>query len=185
MTAREDLLQGVREWLKAGSAAVPLTDAQVYVAESDGPRVEIPYLSVRMTVYDITVGTDENRSGLDGLLDPVVSVRGQRRATVTVQAFGDQATDWLSEAKVSLHRPAIQLLLKSAGLAVSTLGSGQSNIVAVLADQSELRATQDFDLAYTYDSIEETGTALDTFELDQTFEGIPSDRVIDIDIQVC
>ncbi len=55
----EQVLQSVRTWLKANGAAVALTDAQVWVDSSKGPRPALPYLSVRMLAHDIPVGSDE------------------------------------------------------------------------------------------------------------------------------
>lgn len=168
MSARGDLLQAVRAWLKAAQAT-PLTDAQVILADENEARPPLPYLAVRLIAYDIKVGDDERRTGLDGGGLPVASIRGQRRATCTVQAFGDTATDWVTEAVISLRQESIRAILFASGVAVTPL-NGQSNITAVLADQSELRATQDFDLAYTYESTEsgeiELATVVFTNEFD-------------------
>lgn len=184
MSSREELIQGIRAWLQAAQAT-PLTDAQVIKADTSNVRPPIPYLTVRILAFDIVVGTDERRSGVDGGGIPTVSVRGQRRATVTVRAFGDLATDWLAEAKASLYRDAPAQILKDAGLAVNLLGSGQANIAAVLADETELRSTQDLDVAYTYESAEDTGIELTTFEMELTLESdVSPDLVVDIDIPV-
>jgi len=187
MTTREDIIQGVRSWIKASSDLTPLSDAQVIKSEQDGPRPQIPYLTVGLTTFDIVVGSDDIRSGLDGSGIPTVSVRGQRRATATVQAFGDLATEWLTEAKSSIWKESAKAILKDAGLSVSILGSGQSNIAAVIADQTELRSTQDFDIAYTYNSNESTSVQLDVFDLGLTLESEspPGDFVINTSIQVC
>jgi len=176
MTTREDIIQGVRSWIKASSDLTPLSDAQVIKSEQDGPRPQIPYLTVGLTTFDIVVGSDDIRSGLDGSGIPTVSVRGQ-----------DLATEWLTEAKSSIWKESAKAILKDAGLSVSILGSGQSNIAAVIADQTELRSTQDFDIAYTYNSNESTSVQLDVFDLGLTLESEspPGDFVINTSIQVC
>ncbi len=178
MTVRDDIVQGIREWLMAYSAASPLTDEQVVPAEFSGNRTALPYLTVRVLSYDIAVGVDELISGLDGSDDPELSVRGQREGTVTIQAFGDQATEWLTEAKLSLNVEGAQTLLHDAGLAVALLGNGAGNIAAVLADKTELRSTQDLRVNYTINSITRAGVELVTVNFEGTFEdNTPNDLV--------
>ena len=166
MTVRADLIQAVRTWLQTNDS---LTDLQVIKADAKEARPPIPYLTVRLLTYDIKVGDDERRTGLDGA-DPVASVRGQRRGTVTVQAFGDTATEWLSDAKLALRLESIRAILFASGIAVNVI-EGQGNIAAVIADQTELRASEDFDLAYTIVSANETETELLTFVFTNDLDG--------------
>ena len=168
MSTREDLIQVVRTWLQ-GSQAVTLTDAQVIKADGKEARPPLPYLTVRLISYDVKVGDDERRTGLSGGGDPVASVRGQRRASVTVQAFGDLATEWVTEATAALRRESIREILIASGVAIQPL-TGQTNIAAVLADQTELRSSDDFDRAYSYESSEETETELSELVFSNTLD---------------
>jgi len=54
----ERILQAVRAWLKLAASRTPLTNAQVRVANEPGPRLDGPYLTVRVLADDILTGTD-------------------------------------------------------------------------------------------------------------------------------
>lgn len=55
----EQVLQSFRSWLKSNGTAAGLTDAQVWVDSSKGPRPPLPYIGVRAPTTDIVIGSDE------------------------------------------------------------------------------------------------------------------------------
>lgn len=127
MSVRDAITQAVRAWLKTSAA---LTDAQCIVADRDGPRPPLPYLTVKVLVSDDPVGMDEPIDGTVGD-DAVRYVVGERRATVSIQGFGEQTSEWLEQAHIGLGRDAIKALLTSHGVTIVPMG-GASNLSAFL-----------------------------------------------------
>lgn len=170
MAVREDILQGVRSWLML---AATLTDDQVIVANDGGPRPELPYLTVLVLVADIQVGEDEVIRGLSGAT-PTVKVRGTRRATVSVQAFGAAAEEWLVLARLGLRLPTVQADLLSSGLSIEPQGAPR-DISRVLDTGIESRFTWDLDVLYGVESDTETETAAGTVAMTTIFEDVSPD----------
>lgn len=60
-SSAERILQAVRSWLASSAkAGATLTDAQVIPADNKGARPPLPYLTVKVLVHDLPVGTDED-----------------------------------------------------------------------------------------------------------------------------
>lgn len=177
MTVREAVLQACREWLKAGAVAptaTPLTDAQVIPADDKGPRPPLPYLTVKVTTPGTVVGAvDEQLRAVDGGSgDPTVAVRGARRATVSVNAFGDLAAEWVSEATLALQRPSILAALTVAGITVDAFG-GPVDLATVLDTEIEARVLREFEVLYSLTSDPEDVIEGLSVVLDYNAEGTP------------
>ena len=230
----EQVLQGVRTWLKANGSAAGLTDAQVWVDSSKGPRPALPYLTVKMTASDIPVGEDEvvSRIGdtfvvgtgatgstyalvvngeavsyvrlsadtnatvaaalvalinadadLDAVYAEVDSSAasptfwvaamagalvtstadakltrtedgasleeqiGTRRASVSVQALGESAAEWLERCVRRLSLDSVTIDLQTAGLSIRPLG-GMTDLGKLLDTAIEARVLREFEVSY-------------------------------------
>lgn len=230
----EQVLQALRAWLRANGSAAGLTDAQVWVDSSKGPRPPLPYLSVRVLASDIPVGEDEVVSRIgdtfvvgngatgatysltvngeavsyvrlsadtnatvaaalvaainaDADLDAVYAEVdttaasptfwvaamagalvtstadskltrtedgaaleeqiGTRRATVSVQALGESATEWLERAVRRLSLDAVTIDLEVAGLSVRPVG-GMTDLAKMLDTSIEPRVLREFEVSY-------------------------------------
>lgn len=171
MAVREDILQGVRTWLKSSES---LTDAQVIPADDDGPRPPLPYVTVKVLMADEEIGEDELIEGLDGDSLPEVKVRGERRATVSVQGFGTAAQEWLSSALLKRRLPSIQNVLIGVGLTLNPLSSLR-DISRLLDTAIEARVALDLDVTYRLESDTESETEALSVVSTLTFDGEPSD----------
>lgn len=174
MAVREDILQGIRTWLKTSES---LTDAQVIPADDDGPRPALPYLTVKVLTADAEIGRDEDVRSTDGSGDPTLVVRGERRATVSVQAFGTTAEGWLSTALLKRRLPSIQEVLLGVGLTIEPMGPIRD--LSRLVDTAiEPRFGVDLEVTYllTSDTVAETEalSVVGTY----TFDGEPSDLTV-------
>lgn len=230
----EQVLQGVRTWLKSNGSAAGLTDAQVWVDSSKGPRPALPYLTVKMTASDIPVGEDEvvSRIGdtfvvgtgatgstyalvvngeavsyvrlsadtnatvaaalvalinadadLDAVYAEVDSSAasptfwvaamagalvtstadakltrtedgasleeqiGTRRASVSVQALGESAAEWLERSVRRLSLDSVTIDLQTAGLSIRPLG-GMTDLGKLLDTAIEARVLREFEVSY-------------------------------------
>lgn len=171
MAVREDILQGIRTWLKTSES---LTDVQVVPADDDGPRPSLPYLTVKVLTADAEFGRDEDIRGLDGDSLPTLYVRGERRATVSVQAFGTAAEAWLSNALLKRRLPSIQAALIGVGLTVEPMGPIR-DISRLLDTSIEPRFVLDLEVTYVLASDTVSETEALTVEGTYTFDGEPSD----------
>ena len=230
----EQVLQSVRDWLIANGSAAGLTDAQVWVDSSKGPRPPLPYLSVRILAADIPVGEDEAAGRLGdtfvvgagatgstyaltvngeaisyvrlsgdtnatiaaalvalinanaNLLDVYAEVDdtaasptfwvaavegalvtstadakltrteddaaleeqiGTRRASVSVQAFGETASGWLERCVRRLSLEEVLIDLEAAGLSIGVSG-GMTDLGKLLDTSIEPRVLREFDVSY-------------------------------------
>lgn len=156
------LEQAVRAWLIAAGAlgGIPNPDRAVIRADQDGTRPPMPYLTVRTLVSDIVVGVDDR--WVDDSNPPKHFVRGQRVATVSVQAYGAGAYAWLQRAVDHLSMPSILALNQNAGIAVWPEG-GPQNLSGLRDSHTEVRFARDFRVQYevvTTDADAEEGVEL-------------------------
>jgi len=156
MSIHEDILQAVRSWLKT---ALTLTDAKVIVAEDDGPRPAMPYLTVKVLAHDIPEGWDEVIRTISGD-NPVNAVRGQRSFTVSVQGFGAGAEEYLQDAVLSLQLDSTQDSLTDAKISLFPLG-GATPDAAVRDTSFEPRFIREFEGHYQITSGTATGVPLE------------------------
>jgi hypothetical protein len=164
---RAELENKVRAWLAAAGAAggVPSADSAVVIADQDGTRPPLPYLLVRVLVPEVQVGEDETL--VDDADPPQIRVRGQRYATVGVQAFGEEALSWLRRATRKLASPSIVTLNQAAGVAIRPQG-GPTNLSGLRDSHTEVRFSQDFRVDFEVLSTE-----------DEAESGVPLEQVVD------
>lgn len=147
MSVLSDIEDGVRAWLVAAGASggVPNAARAVIIADQDAVRPPLPYLTVKVILYDVQVGEDEDL--VDDEATPRWSARGQRTGTVSVNAYGTTAAGWLERAKLMLRAPSTHTILTAAGLTIRPVG-GTNNLSALLDDATEARFQQDFAVDY-------------------------------------
>ncbi len=177
MSAQEQVVQFVREWLKAGATpGTPLTDVQVKKQDVKGPRPALPYLAVKVLVADIEVGEDEDRytDGGAGLVNQ--HTVGHRRGTVSIQGYGKETAEWLARAHRMLRDPLImRTVLKDEatgeGISLVALGSGLVDLSAFLDTEIEPRYLREYDVAYAVSDIADpqSGPEATSIEVTSTF----------------
>jgi len=105
----------------------------------DRPTPSYPFATYRFDSY-IELGQDEvsppDASG-------IVTVSGQRQATISVHYFGSNPIGNISTAYLSLGKPTVQAFLYLAGIAINEKGPVQ-NVTAMLETKYDDHATFDF-----------------------------------------
>lgn len=137
MSARATIREAVRAWLVGAGAGT------VIFADQGGERPAFPYVTVKVTLSDLVNGGD----AIHYRDDLTVVANGDRRATVSVQAFGSAAIDALEEAVALLPLPSAQATLTAAGITVEPTG-GLLDLTGVVDEHPEARAARDFDVLY-------------------------------------
>lgn len=153
----EQVLQAVRDWLQdANTTGTALADTKVLVA-NPGPggaaRQAMPYLVVNIT-GERNVG-DEARSSYTGsVATPTWKVKGQRRASCSVNAYGDGGVELLRQAVIRLRHPSVQAVLTTLGISVRPIGDPR-NLTALRDSSFEARWLQEFEIGYNWTSTAE------------------------------
>lgn len=173
MSTRTEIEAGIRSWLKLAGSAAGLTDAQVVIADQHMPRPAPPYLTVKVVTLDIPIGEDEQLVNAV----PEYRSRGQRRALVSINAYGETAVEWLERACTRLRHPAVQAVIDAAGLTLRTDG-GLNDLSALVDTSIETRGQRDIEVTYAVVTDAEGVTELLTVESTNTYEGgSPADLV--------
>jgi hypothetical protein len=177
MTVRNDIVQGIREWVKAfGDPAGALADNQVIKADQDGPRPAVPYVTVKVTTLSV-VGVDE-RLTYDNAGQGTVKVRGIRRAVVQCTAYGTEAAEWLSYALLVSGIDAAMDQLSAAGISIDE-GSTMTDLSALMDTAIENRTLQELRVLYCFESTPVTGINLLTAQAAVTYDPEGADPLTD------
>lgn len=180
MSVRSTIEDGVRAWLVAAGVAggIPSAASAVIFADQDAVRPPLPYLVVKVVVYDIPVHEDEDL--FDDEDPPRWRGRGNRTSTVSVNAYGAGAEAWLERATLFLRSPATLAQLGAAGLAVRPEG-GLNNLSGLLDDSTQVRFQRDFAVDYVREGADpadtEDVTELELVVHEDTWTGGPDDLV--------
>lgn len=167
MSARYAIGQAVRAWLKQSAN---LSDEQCILADRSGTRPPLPYLTVKVTTADVPIGVDEQ---IDLAVDdaPARHVVGERRATVSVQGFGDETAGWLERAHLALGSEPIRDLLTDRGVTVLVAG-GVTDLSAFLNTSIVSRYVFEVEVYYRL-----------TSEPDTLVEMAPDGAIVDLETQ--
>lgn len=161
----EVILQAVRAWLRGSGGG--LTTSQVIPLDADGGRPPVPYLAV---------GVFADRPGAGGLTvpgliddlddddEPQRAVSMRRDVTITVQAHGRLAGEWVREADLRLALDSVTGALAAAGLVIVPGGSGSPSVID-RGTNREFRAVFDFEARYRASTTPESLTAADSVDL--------------------
>jgi hypothetical protein len=152
VNARESVLQGVRLFVKA---ATSLADGKVIVAGTKALRPAMPYLTVDVWLESRSVGSDELLTDLGGAGGSARSkVRGHRRATASISAFGSEAADYLELVRMAAEDPAKRAVTTTSTYSVSIARVLTPRGVLSLRDTDhELSAVLDLEVAYRLETI--------------------------------
>lgn len=144
MSVKEDLLQGVRTWLKDVSS---LSDDEVIVErEWNAERPDKPYLGVRLT----TTGEPTFDEIIEGDKNSEYSQKqhGGRRGVATVNGYGQQTAEWIEVAQNSLKLKPVKDVFQSIGMTVKRSRGGLSDVTELVGPSFESRVTAEFDVRY-------------------------------------
>ena len=144
MTVRDDLLSAARALLIAVTSAEV---GQVINAGAKGPRPDLPYLTVRLTSPGGTTQGPAER--LDRVLAtvPQVAMQERREASISVQAFGKEALDWLDNMHLLIDSPLS--LLTQASNFISAMAVAPPSDISVLLDTIE-ESRYSFEMLFRY-----------------------------------
>jgi len=154
VSLRDTILQSSRAWIKVGAARVPLSDAQVILANTKGPRPPLPYLTVRMIAVDLPIGVDELLPALGATLSVTGGVEDDIY-TVTVNTIVVAYTRGagLTDAETAAE---LATAIEDAVAVVSTTVTDEAIVVAV--DRGELAiSTADPNLDLVLDDVPVVG----------------------------
>jgi len=179
-TTKKALLQAVRTWLVT---ELSLTGDQVIPADAKGARPPKPYLTVRVSLSDVLVGSDEVFEGLDEDENVVLRTQGIRRATISVRGFGDPTGEWLENAVLQIPLPRAQAKLKQLGLSFFSIG-GLQDLSDVLGTGFEEQYLREFEAYYSYDSATQTEADLENVEIDIDLQSSPVNPVFPVDVNI-
>lgn len=178
---RAGIEDAVRAWLvlAGASGGVPSAASAVVMADQDTVRPPLPYLTVRVLSYDLTVGEDEDL--VDDADPPTWQPRGQRTSVVSVNGFGPTAEAWLSRAVLMLRAPSVLAQLGAAGVAVRPIGP-TSNLSALLDDATQVRVERDFGVDYVQTATDEVEdlVPLEQVEHEDTWQSEAGDLVVTV-----
>ena len=188
MTARDDILQAVRDWAKAAVAG-GLTDDQVIPADDVGTKPPAPFLQVRVSVADGDVNATDDTRFADDLAGGVEwRMKGVREAIVDIEAFDQPQTStaagWLTDMKAFRQHPAVQAVLDAAGLSVTNIGQAL-NVSALLDSSIEVRTLRTVTVRYALTDSRDAGVPeatdfVSTITLER-YESHPDPLIITID----
>ena len=105
---------------------------------------------------------------------PVVTFLGQRRASVSVQGFGSETSEWLERAAMRLQIPSVQTALDAAGLSVLTRG-GITDVARLLDTEIEPRFLREFEVFYALRTDPASVTPLEQVVTTVTLEDVEDD----------
>lgn len=157
---RETILQAVRSWVLL---ATSLPAIKVIPADDYGTRPALPYITVTLTAFDLPVGHDEQLlTTLAGKLRE--RVRGDRRAVVSLNAYGKAGADLLALCNASLAKTSVQGKLGEAK--ITLMPAGPSLDLSSLVDtRIEKRFVKDFEVVYAFETSQETIPHVETISL--------------------
>jgi len=158
------IVQAIRAVFKSGLA---LSNAQIIMADDDGPRPPLPYLDVRPESVDIgrLTASDSVQWTCPDPDTVAQTVHGLRTALVSVRGYGDQAPRWLSAGSAVWQVDDILAALVSDGIHVVDV-SPTRNISIVLDTQTERRWEQTWEVMYVATSDPVEAPALESVCLD-------------------
>jgi len=164
---KDAIYQAALDWLRTANN---LDHDDVIRRDPHGPRPELPYATVKVTTYDISVGEDEKLRGADGDR-ATVQMRGLRRGQLSVQTYGGVA-HWIEQARQYLELPPVRTNLHQAGIDFRPQG-GTQEVGTVLDPAYETRHGADFQIVYQVVSPEvDNGPGAEAVAFDLEFPDI-------------
>ncbi len=190
MSHRTSIQERIIAWLKVAGHATPLTDQQVIKWNPSAPRPALPYLLVRISLSDLVVGHDEPVLSDGGADVAHIHVRGERRGTASVQAFGETAVGWLERAELLRHDPEVIRTTLSdpetgLGITLANLG-GLQDLTGILDTSAESRALREYTVLYGVTSSDEPQDHPEaaTVQVDATLESDAPPGDLDITVTI-
>lgn len=161
MTGLTAIYTGVLGWLRenARPGGADLSVGELVRAEQKGGRPPPPYLSVKVISVDGRIGAvDERLDSLDAGT-PQVTIRGQRRATVSVTGYGEDTASWIGAADLALGDDAVRATLRAEGISLYPLGDLVDSS-EVVKGSFEARYSRSYVALYRLDSAAREAVAL-------------------------
>lgn len=143
-----------------------LSDGKVIIEESRGHRPPSPYVTIKVLSWGTDPGNavDWHNHTIAPLAPnlPRSTPRGYREATVSLNAYGDDAIGWIEDfPQFARNNPEAVLGMRDAGVSIGHPVGNVTNVSALLDTSFESRANRTLILTY-----ERTGTPLDVEEFE-------------------
>lgn len=117
-------------WIRSAGleSADYISDQKVILEPFAGPRPAAPYISIqsRGPLQSVSLTGDKSFDG------ETITYSQLRTSDFMIQAFGDEALDWLERARLVLDDPSVQEHLESLGFSIND--SGEMVDVSALLD---------------------------------------------------
>lgn len=156
--------RALRGWVRKASG---LPDKKVIWSEQSQPRLEAPFITMRLGDFiplgsadEVTQEYDENAPSGEEI---TITVNGRRSASLSVQVFGAGAQQTLSKVQTSLGLPSVKEGLEAAGVSIYDIGEVQ-NVTGLLETVFEPRALTNFSL-YCSETVSEQTTFIESVEV--------------------
>jgi hypothetical protein len=157
----------LRAWVRKASG---LNDKKVIWSEQSQPRLEAPFITMRLGDFIPLGSADEVTQEYDPLAPPgsgdtpgeeiTITVNGRRSVSLSVQVFGAGAQQTLSKVQTSLGLPSVKEGLEAVGVSVYDIGEVQ-NVTGLLETVFEPRALTNFSL-YVSETVSEKNTFIES-----------------------
>lgn len=178
MTLTDDIHKGVRAWILAATGLAP---DRVLPADDNGPRRDLPYITMRLASQDNRVYWPELAQSVDtGTGEILENVREEFRTTLQLDAYGTGSDDLLRLCAKSLRLTSTRTQLYALRLALRPIGP-INDLSATVDTEIEKRFTRDFDLTYgsQYSETQTGPPVMDTLDTEFDFSGQSTPIVIE------
>ncbi len=108
-------------WLRSAGLASEdyISASKVIIEPFAGPRPVVPYLSIQSRGPIQSVSLTGSHTYSD---DDTIVYSQLRTSDFMIQAFGDEALDWLERARLVLDDPSVQEYLETLGFSINDSG---------------------------------------------------------------
>lgn len=120
--------------------------------ERTAPRPPYPYATLQVDTVLQHSWDETRRTDAEG----ITSMGGQRRATVSVNYYGDDPMDQIAAAISAMDKETVTDLFRAAGISVWQKNPGQ-NLTGLLETRNEPRASFDFFIGFAENYEDDTG----------------------------
>lgn len=131
------------------------------------PRPDYPYATLKLNTVIPTSWDETRRTDAEG----ITAMGGQRRATVTVNFYGENPMDEMAKAVNALDRETMTDFFRASGIAVWVKNSSQ-NLTGMLETRNEPRAFFDFLIGFPENYEDDTGLIEKVEDLEGDVDGV-------------
>lgn len=176
MTDRELIRQAILDAFKDPDG-LALTNAQIIVVNTKD-RPPMPYITIGLPSWNSSAGEalDWTVASVEvgGAERPQTTPQGYREATVSLNAYGDLAVEWIERfPQFARHSRTTRDMLRAAGITLNQPVAGLTDLSALLDTDFENRANRTLVVSYERIGDTETHQEFLKIDLDAEFDSPP------------